>query len=76
MLGQVWEWCGDWADPEYYGNSPRENPRGPDLGWSRVLRGGSWKSNCLEDLRLTDRSWSYPDVRNEAVGFRCAGEVA
>ena len=45
--GQVREWCADWYDPEYYRQSPRLNPPGPDRSWPgyiphRVLRGGAW----------------------------------
>src|SRR5207302_1481786 len=48
MHGNVWEWCSDWFDEDYYKNSPRKDPRGPDIGEYRVMRGGSWNF----DLRL------------------------
>ena len=39
--GNVWEWCQDWYDSEYYSNSPDRNPEGPTTGGLRVVRGGS-----------------------------------
>ncbi|MBU0481966.1 MAG: formylglycine-generating enzyme family protein [Proteobacteria bacterium] len=42
MHGNVWEWCNDWHDENYYKDSPKSNPAGPEKGAMRVLRGGSW----------------------------------
>jgi sulfatase modifying factor 1 len=41
--GNVREWCADWFEDRYYQQSARQEPRGPDAGTYRVLRGGSWK---------------------------------
>jgi formylglycine-generating enzyme len=42
MTGNVWEWCQDWYDENYYDISPSVNPKGPESGTDRVLRGASW----------------------------------
>ncbi len=42
MSGNVYEWCNDRYNGDYYGYSPGDNPQGPESGYSRVLRGASW----------------------------------
>ncbi len=73
MHGNAAEWCRDWYDIAYYGNSPQKNPTGPEKGTLKTVRGGSW-SNDGNNLRSSNRTGYNPELRLDIIGFRCVRE--
>jgi formylglycine-generating enzyme required for sulfatase activity len=74
-LGNVWEWVEDWYAVDYYAHSPQSDPRGPETGEYRILRGGSWRGVARGLARVSSRYVLRPHVRSNVLGFRCAREL-
>lgn len=71
MAGNVWEWCLDYYEKNFYSQSPRENPLCNTSSLLRVARGGAWNSISYS-LRSTARDSWLCDTRAAYIGFRCA----
>ena len=86
MAGNVWEWCLDEWDSDFYARSPRANPFSggtitdvisnfTNVISSRVLRGGSWLYSA-QYVRVAGRSRYTPTYAYGTIGFRCVRAVS
>ncbi|MBX2890943.1 MAG: formylglycine-generating enzyme family protein [Saprospiraceae bacterium] len=69
LSGNVYEWCEDWWGD--YSAEAKENPRGPEQGVFRVLRGGHW-GGYPQDCRPAYRLNYEPVRRGINLGFLLA----
>ena len=75
IIGNVAEWCNDNYDKDYYKVSLVDNPKGPEKGKKKVLRGGSWRSRG-KYCNVYKRSSDDPNTADicqgyDYYGFRC-----
>ncbi len=71
MSGNLLEWCQDFFDANYYQDLESENPRGPEKGSLKSVRGGAW---CFpsKNMKTYYRGSAKPSARNNFIGFRVA----
>lgn len=73
MAGNAFEWTSDWYDPNYYGASPVADPRGPEAGTVRTVRGSSYQSDQTQTPSYR-RFFLDPTQYRPDLGFRCVVE--
>ncbi|MDQ3127100.1 MAG: SUMF1/EgtB/PvdO family nonheme iron enzyme, partial [Chloroflexota bacterium] len=73
LAGNASEWVADWYS-ESFATSDVRNPKGPESGTGKGIRGGGWQEPA-ERLRSAKRFHATPDHRADDVGFRCARDA-
>ena len=75
MHGNVWEWCNDIYNEDYYKVTPSIDPKGPQTdGGDRVIRGGAWNEYAYK-CRSADRNDRGPKANQSHIGFRVVLEI-
>ena len=75
MSGNVFEWCWDNYDPFFYKIDTKIDPKGPERGDKKCIRGGSWDSSNLNYLKPDHQLNWVANNSNAFFGFRVARSV-
>jgi sulfatase modifying factor 1 len=70
VAGNVWEWVSDWYGAYGDGAGEARDPKGPETGEMRIVRGGSWVTEDPSMLRCAYRHKVPPDTYAYSIGFR------
>ena len=73
MSGNAYEWVADWYSRTYYGESPVDDPLGPDTGNQRSVRSNAFDSPAYES-ESARRFSAKPNDARPNLGFRCVVE--
>jgi formylglycine-generating enzyme required for sulfatase activity len=73
LAGNAFEWVADWYTESFLFDDVR-NPKGPENGMGRVIRGSGWREPA-ERMESSRRFFAPADQRLDDVGFRCASDV-
>jgi formylglycine-generating enzyme len=78
VAGNAWDWCADWFSPHTYRSARRHDPTGPDVGSSRVMRGGSYlcHDSYCNRYRVAARTSNTPGSSSGNCSFRTVASTA
>ena len=68
MTGNVFEWCSNYYEP--YSKERLVNPKGPSKGSNHILRGGDFRIENLNDMKVSTRYFDAPFVNRKGAGLR------
>jgi formylglycine-generating enzyme required for sulfatase activity/predicted Ser/Thr protein kinase len=69
MHGNLFQWCADWYARDYPAGEVQD-PRGPDDGHKRVMRGGSWHRSAKTARSAARNFWGPTQPGGHEIGFR------
>jgi formylglycine-generating enzyme required for sulfatase activity len=74
MHGNVWEWCRDWFDKDFYASGNDVDPVNTIEAKCATVRGGSWYNDACHLRSSSRNNWYGPTYRHYNVGFRVVVE--